>query len=97
MLACLKIMNIKAVIALLQQQQKELAEQRPLFESRSRKIATLSLELDSLRKPHESNKEKEITETLVSESKENTWNIASDVSGTTSSMLITVSPTWISL
>ena len=29
MLACLKIMNIKAVIALLQQQQKELAEQRP--------------------------------------------------------------------
>ena len=68
--------DMKTVISLLQQQQKELAEQRQLLESQSRQIATLSAELDKLRTPPEVSKDKEITETLVSGSKGSTGNIA---------------------
>ncbi len=43
-------MDLRAVIALLRQQQQELAAQRELLESQSQKIATLTRELDGLRK-----------------------------------------------
>jgi hypothetical protein len=42
---------MSAVIALLRQQQQELAEQRKLLEAQSQKIATLTRELDELRAP----------------------------------------------
>ncbi len=45
-----QIMDMSAVIALLRQQQQELAAQRQLLESQSQKIATLTRELDGLRK-----------------------------------------------
>jgi hypothetical protein len=44
-------MGMSEVIALLRQQQRELAEQRQLLESQSQKIATLTQELDGLRSP----------------------------------------------
>jgi len=44
-------MDMRDVIALLRQQQQELAEQRQLLEAQSQKIATLTRELDTLRAP----------------------------------------------
>lgn len=44
-------MDMRDVIALLRQQQQELAEQRRLLEAQSEKIATLTRELDTLRAP----------------------------------------------
>jgi hypothetical protein len=44
-------MNMSEVIALLQQQQKDLAQQRKLLEAQSRQIAGLKQELDVLRAP----------------------------------------------
>jgi hypothetical protein len=68
--------DMRTVISLLQQQQKELAEQRQLLEIQSRQIATLSAELDKLRTPPEVNTDEEVRETLVSGSQKSTGNIA---------------------
>ena len=46
-----KLSDLNDVMALLRQQQQELAEQRRLLEAQSQKIATLTRELDTLRKP----------------------------------------------
>lgn len=43
--------DLKEVMAILRQQQQELAEQRRLLEAQAQKIATLTRELDTLRKP----------------------------------------------
>jgi hypothetical protein len=56
-------MSMANVIALLQQQQKELAKQRQLLEAQSMQIATLTDELDVLREPPVSQEEQLIAKT----------------------------------
>ncbi len=43
--------DLNEVMTLLRQQQQELAEQRRMLETQAQKIATLTRELDTLRKP----------------------------------------------
>ena len=59
-------MDMSTVIALLKQQQQELAQQRQLLESQSRKIATLSAALDGLRASSEPSKQIEMAQTVLS-------------------------------
>ena len=67
-------MDMSAVIALLQQQQEELAQQRQLLENQSRQIATLSAELDGLRMSSEPSNKTEVTQTVILGQEDAIWS-----------------------
>ena len=67
-------MDMSAVIALLQQQQEELTQQRQLLENQSRQIATLSAELDGLRMSSEPSNKTEVTQTVILGQEDAIWS-----------------------